>query len=251
MYRRRVIVRDAGDAWQVVLQTDHADVSAALARAWADRGERHESVVRAARRHDDGWAVWERSPLVHAGNGRPVSFLDVQVPVHLAFYRAAIAAVTDEDPYAGLLVSMHGAGIYRQRYGRDPGLLLSHAAAVAAEVEAFVTEQQDAYAERLAVTGAGEEERWADYDRLQAYDRLSLAFCLHDLERGEQASVGDFRLQPVAPWQLSVDPYPFVDDPVRVTLLRYLVPKEPGSEQALRAVLARPPQRVVVQLCRD
>ena len=30
-----MIVRDLGDAWQVVLQTDHADLSAAFARAWA------------------------------------------------------------------------------------------------------------------------------------------------------------------------------------------------------------------------
>ena len=28
-----MIVRDAGDAWQVVLQTDHAELSGALARA--------------------------------------------------------------------------------------------------------------------------------------------------------------------------------------------------------------------------
>ena len=65
---RPVIVRDAGDAWQVVMQTDHADLSGAIATAWADRGPRHDSVVVAARRHDDGWAVWERSPLVdHTG----------------------------------------------------------------------------------------------------------------------------------------------------------------------------------------
>ena len=111
-----MIVRDAGAAWQVVLQPEHAELSEEVARAWADRGPRHESVVLAARRHDDGWATWERSPMVD-GEGKPVSFLDVHVPAHLAFYRAGIAAVTDEDAYAGLLVSMHGAGIYRQRYG--------------------------------------------------------------------------------------------------------------------------------------
>ena len=53
-------------------------------------------------------------------SGAPVTFLDVRVPAHLAFYRAGIAAIGDEDAYAGLLVSMHGAGIYQQRYGEDP-----------------------------------------------------------------------------------------------------------------------------------
>src|SRR5258707_1426507 len=92
----RVIVRDTGEAWQLVLQTDHADLSDAFARAWADRGPRHDSVVTAARRHDDGWAVWERSPLVDETSS-PVGFLDVHVPAHLAFYRARIAALTGED----------------------------------------------------------------------------------------------------------------------------------------------------------
>ena len=59
-----MIVRDAGDAWQVVLQTDHADLSGAFARAWAERGAGHDSLVIAAERHDDGWAVWERAPRV-------------------------------------------------------------------------------------------------------------------------------------------------------------------------------------------
>ena len=116
-----MIVRDRGDSWQVVMQTDHADLSGAFARAWAEQRPGHESLVTAAERHDDGWAVWEQAPRVD-GTGTPVNFLEVDVRSHLAFYRAGIAAITDEDARAGLLVSMHGAGIYRQRYGLDPGL---------------------------------------------------------------------------------------------------------------------------------
>src|SRR5215210_3795849 len=103
-----MIVRDLGEAWQVVLQTDHADLSAGFAEAWRERGSRPDALLLATRRHDDGWAVWEQEPRVDAA-GKPVGFLEVQVPAHLAFYRACIAAVTDQDPYAGLLVSMHGA----------------------------------------------------------------------------------------------------------------------------------------------
>ena len=73
-----MIVRDLGDAWQVVLQTDHADLSGAFARAWADAASRHDSLVVAAERHDDGWAVWEQSPRVD-GDGKPVNFLEVDV----------------------------------------------------------------------------------------------------------------------------------------------------------------------------
>ena len=121
-----MIIRDAGDSWQIVFQTDHADLSGAFARAWAEKGHRHDSLVVAAERHDDGWAVWEQAPQVD-DSGKPVNFLEVDVRSHLAFYRAGIAAITEQDADAGLLVSMHGAGIYRQRYGLDPGLGLARA----------------------------------------------------------------------------------------------------------------------------
>ena len=227
-----MIVRDAGDAWQVVLQTDHADLSGALARAWADRGPRHGSLVLAAERHDDGWAVWEQSPLVD-GDGAPVNFLDVRVPAHLAFYRAGIAAIADEDPYAGLLVSMHGAGIYRRRYGRDPDLKLVHADDVAELVEAFVEEQESGRPSRMGAAQADEERLWVDYGLLQVYDRLSLHFCMRDVAT-EPAVLGDYRLEPAGAWDVAIDPYPFDPQPARFTLLRRVLPKRAWTQAEFR-----------------
>src|SRR5439155_11306681 len=174
-----MIVRDLGDAWQVVLQTDHADLSAAFARAW--RTPIPPSLVVAAERHDDGWAVWEQAPRMDE-DGKPVNFLEVDVRSHLAFYRAGIAAITEQDPEAGLLVSMHGAGIYRQRYGLDEGLGLARATEVKEEVDAFVAEQE-------AKFGGDLGERRGDYELLQLYHRLSLYFCTRDLEAGQYAEL--------------------------------------------------------------
>jgi hypothetical protein len=239
-----VIVRDCGDAWQVVLQTDHADVSGDCARQWADTGARHDSLVVAAERHDDGWAVWEQSPMMDADTGRPLNFLDVPVPAHLAFYRAGIAAVTDEDPYAGLLVSMHGAGIYRQRYGTQPELKLTRADEVKDLVEAFVVEQEAAHPDRRATIGVTEEESWADYHRLQVYDRFSLFFCLRDLDAGESDDIGGYRLEPTAAGSVRMDPYPFVSDTTRFTLLRRIVPKRLRTLEELRhELLGTPAER--------
>jgi hypothetical protein len=231
---RAVIVREAGDGWQVVLQTDHAELAGALARAWAETGPRHASVELAADRHDDGWAVWEQSPLVD-GEGKPVNFLDVQVPAHLAFYRAMIAAVADEDPYAGLLVSMHGAGIYRQRFGEDPGLRLTHAADDAELVDRFVAEQEAGFRGRMEAAAVDDELRWADYRRLQAYDRLSLVFCMRDLERSEPFAVGPFRIEPRGAWKIAVDPYPLRSGAGEMSLVRRVVPGRPWTQRAFRA----------------
>ena len=245
-----MIVRDTGEAWQLVLQTDHADLSGAFASAWADRGPRHDSVVTAARRHDDGWAVWERSPLVGPG-GVPVAFLDVHVPAHLAFYRAGIAAISDEDPYAGLLVSMHGAGIYRQRYGADTGLSLSRAAEVQPLVDAFVEEQESSHAARADAVAVDDELRWADYHRLQWLDRFSLAFCLREWDEpdGLPFDLGTFRFEPLGPWRARVTPYPFLDATARFSLSRRRLPKRPWTQAGFRdAFFGTEPDVVAVEL---
>lgn len=238
-----MIVLDRGADWQVVLQIDHEDLSGDLARAWAQPGERHASLTTAAARHDDGWAVWERAPVV-GGDGTPVNFLDVDVRSHLAFYRACIAAVTEQDPYAGFLISMHGAGIYRQRYGRDPGLGLSRAAEDQALVDAFVAEQEAAYEARLAETGASDEQRWSDYELLQLYDRLSLYFCLRDCENGgvDPVELQGYTLELAEPWRVRIRPYPFAESPARFELVRRVLSKDGNGD----GVLATPPERVAI-----
>ena len=232
-----MIVRDAGDAWQIVYQTDHADLSADFARAWADTGPRHDSLIVGTERHDDGWSVWEQAPTLDA-DGRPVTFVDVPIPIHVAFYRACIAAVTEDDPYAGLMVSMHGVGIYRQRFGTDLMLKASHEPEVHAVVEVFVAEQQAAWPARRDALGAGEDEALADYFRLQLYDRFSLYFAMRDVEAGEAAEIVDYRLEPLAPWRIRMEPFPFAESPARFTMLRRVVPKREWTQEEFRRELA-------------
>jgi hypothetical protein len=227
-----VIVRDAGDSWQVVLQTDHADLCGQFAESWSDPVP--ESLRIATRRHDDGWAVWEQAPRVD--HGAPVNFLDVDVRSHLAFYRACIAAVTEQDATAGLLVSMHGAGIYRQRYGLDPALALTREPEAQKEVDAFVAEQEASF-------GGDPGEHRSAYDLLQLYDRLSLYFCMRDVEAGEDAELQGYGLEPVAPWHVRVGPYPFVESPARFSLLRRVLPKKGTID-----VLGAPAERVEITL---
>jgi hypothetical protein len=239
-----MIVRDRGDDWQVVLQIDHEDLSGALARAWADQGPAHASLATAAARHDDGWAVWERAPVVDE-SGKPVNFLDVDVSSHLAFYRACIAAVSEQDPYAGLLVSMHGAGIYQQRYGRDPSLGLSRAAEAQELIDAFVAEQEEGFERRREQAGVSDGQRWRDYELLQLYDRLSLYFCLRDCENGggEPVELQGYTLELVAPWRVRMTPYPFGDSPARFELVRRVLAKPAHAE-----LLATAAERIAITI---
>ncbi|MEA2271182.1 MAG: hypothetical protein QOC64_3792 [Solirubrobacteraceae bacterium] len=256
-----MIVCDLGDAWQVVLQPDHAALSGQIAERWGNgelaAPQPAASVAIASRRHDDGWAVWERAPQLDA-SGAPANFVNVQIPSHLAFWRAGAAAVTEHDAYAGLLVSMHGAGIYRGRYGTQPEMKMAFAAEAEQLVEAFVAEQEDGYPRRRAELGADEAETWANYRLLQAFDRLSLFFCMNDPDAGASSTIGSvptdydggegvLAIEAVAPFQVTLDPYPFAGE-AAFTLRRRVLPKEDfASGDAFREALgAAEPETVDV-----
>jgi hypothetical protein len=235
-----MLVRDAGEAWQIVLQTEHGELAGQFARAWSPRPEPFASLEIVARRHDDGWFVWERGPNLDP-DGQPANFLDVPVPLHLAFYRAAIVAVTDEDPYAGLILSMHGAGIYKYRYGFQSDLRMRFVDAVEEDAARFVADQEDSYPERLAALGIDQDEAWTGYKLLQVWDRLSLYSCLQDLEDAKpqqiqpvpyRDSVIELDLVPKGPGRVGVAPHVLGEAPVEFTFERRFVPKREWASAA-------------------
>ncbi len=244
-----MLVRDRGESWQLVRQPDHADLSGQLARAWG--GDAVEplrssiSLALAATRHDDGWAVYDRRPAWDPEKGRPRNFLDVPVGCHLAFYRACVEVVTEEDAYAGLMVSMHAAGIYTGRYGTQPSLSLTHAGRHEGEIKAFVAEQEASRGARVAALGVADEELWGNYKLLQVFDRLSLLLCLEEWESSDATShalgpcpldyagaEAELEITPLGPWRVRLDPYPFATSPARFTLVRKVLLKGPyhGNE---------------------
>lgn len=233
-----MIVCEVGDSWQIVMQTDHADLSGDFARRWTERTDRSGSLEVAAERHDDGWAVWEQSPMCDTETGKPLNFLDVGVPAHLAFYRAGIAAITEQDPYAGLLVSMHGAGIYRGRYGLQPELRLTFADEVREQVDAFVAEQESTFEARERELGLTEAERRHDYELLQLYDRLSLLFCMNDTLSPPATELMGYRVEPDGDGAVTMSPFPFDGAEQRFSLVRRVLPHGDWSDgDAFRRVL--------------
>jgi uncharacterized protein DUF3891 len=251
-----LLVRDAGDAWDIVLQTEHGELAGRFAAEWSPRPEPFESLHTVARRHDDGWFIWERGPCLDP-EGRPANFLDVPVPIHLAFYKAAIVSVTAEDPYAGLILSMHGAGIYKYRYGLQSDLRMRFVDEVAMDAQAFVAAQEEDHPRRRAELGIDEDEAWRAYHLLQAWDRLSLHVCLRDIEAGESETIPavpfadgavELRLEPAGPRRITVDPWPFGQSKVEVDVERRSVPKELwASDREFRtAFFATPAERVRV-----
>ena len=232
----RMIVRDQGGSWQVVLQTDHADLSGAVAEAWVDRGPRHDSLVVAARRHDDGWAVWERSPLVGDG-GAPVGFLDVHVPG---------APRVLPGGHRG----RHGRGSLRRpprldaRRGHLPAALRRRHRALA-----FACGRGAAARRRLR-RGAGvgvsrsAPRRSASTRSSAGPTTTGCSGSTASRSRSACASgtsptrrpfeLGTFTFTPLGPWRAKVEPYPFAGTSASFTLLRRLLPARPWTQAEFR-----------------
>ena len=262
-----MIVLDAGEHWQLVMQPDHADLAAQFAAVWGNSSfaplRARDSMVMAAARHDDGWCVRERWLEVH-DDGRPISFIEIDAISHMAFYRAGIVDVSRHDTYAGLMDAMHGAGLYRQRYGAQPQLgLLPDAEAHMDLVREFLSELEDSYAARRAELGIDEDEQWASYKLLELFDRLSLYFCglpkLGDDDRfalapvpvnydGEETEVVITPLapfEPFAPRHVRIEPYPFAENPALFTLDRRVLAKGPRTGDDFRRELRQMPSETI------
>src|ERR1044072_4655797 len=163
------------------MQPHHGDLAGQVAAAWGNSelqaARAGEAMALAATRHDDGWAVWERWPEAQpSGDHRPVSFIDIDVPSHIDFYRAAATDVSKRDPYAGFMVAMHAAGLYRMRYDTHPQMgTMKGAEDHRDRIEGFLEELEGSYAQRRVDSGGDENEQWTSYRLLQVFDRLALS----------------------------------------------------------------------------
>jgi len=253
-----MIVAESDGGLRFVTQTDHARLAGQFADHWGGAVERArpDAAVRiAAHEHDAGWQSYDMAPRLE-GDGRPVDFREMDPETWIGLYEDGIDAVADLDAYAGLLVSLHGAGLRRQRYGLSPSWPETPAA-----FESFVDREERRQSRLLAdLLAAGRPEvspaderllaglhesmsvpdgydgrLWPDYRRLQAWDTLSLAFCVTDAPPGysevsgvpttgrddpETGTEADatLSLAAVGPSEFTVDPYPFDTDPLTAWL---------------------------------
>ena len=227
-----MIVRDAGDAWQVVLQTDHADLSGAFARAWAEQGPGHD-VARDRRR-----APRRRLGGLGAGAARRRGRQARQLPRRRRPLPPRLLPRGDRGD--------HGAGrrtpacswrcTAQASTGSATGSTRASRCHALRRCRSWSTPSSPSRRRRSAASPGPAQD---DYALLQLYDRLSLYFCMRDVEAGEAAELQGYRLEPLGPWRVRLSPYPFGESPATFSLVRRLFPKGAGGD-----VLGRAPERV-------
>ena len=228
-----MIVQPAGEGLLLFRQTDHALLSGAFATAWGNERipapPRREQTLIAASRHDDGWSEWELAPKLRP-DGDPVDFIRIAVADHAPLYKRGVDLVEREDPFAGLVVSLHFDRLYTRPFhpGMDPRIdhLSDDALALAQQHVAGERDRQQAL---LAALDA-DAQRDADecWRLLQVWDRLSLLVCMNEIGPSVEqtlppiASVdGDVQIvaRGTKGGELIVDPYPFAEDDARFDIV--------------------------------
>ena len=241
-----MIIRADAGGLTLIRQTEHARLCGEMARAWGNaRFEAVrplERVAWAAAEHDNGWAEWEERPQLNPETRRPYTYTDIPIAEHQEIYRRGIGRAIAHDPYAGLLVSLHGSLLYARFRAGQPG------------ADEFLAEQRAVQERVLATVRAvsslrlhcEEEAVAANRDLVFGWDALSLFLChgvawLEDLEVPCDYRGGRHRVavgQRADRWVL--DPYPFRTSPLALSAAARYTPRTAfADEAALRMALAQ------------
>jgi Protein of unknown function (DUF3891) len=221
--------------WWLVTHPDHARLAGDFAAAWGNDAfaspEPRERVLFGIRTHDDGWAARDACPQI-TRHGKPSAFSVELVGKYSAFEEIdlrdylevrdrAVRLIADQDPYSGILVSMHTYNLLTERADRstirqDQLPLLDN----------FLEQQQRLQGEMMSAieddATLTETEKRAttirDHFRLlQATDNLSLLSCvnysqpatlLHPL-RLRNGSAAEVQVTALGERHFHLEPWPF------------------------------------------
>src|SRR5437899_649151 len=258
-----MIIQERGDHLILIRQTDHAVLSGYFARELGNesfaRSEPEESLRLAATEHDNGWNEWELQPHIDQVTFLPFTFMSLPTQQHMDLYQRGIVRVVKVAGYAGLLVSMHCAGLYDKTRATMPGFSAKYVKSQEAPLVTDFVQRLRLQQLRLKVdlradpaTKNFSDEKWlqANAQRLEALDRLSLYFCLGPMEAATIDAVPsdyngrevDWDLQPEGDNAATLEPYPFRRDPLEISILARRIPKRRYADNLeLQKVLAQSP----------
>ena len=254
-----MVIRELKDGrCYVALQEDHAELAAQFAAHWGNarfsRLRPYQTMVFATTYHDSGYREWEGTPPMNVDKGRPYAHRE-DVPnfetVELKAYAKNVEWLNAQDPYAGLLVSMHRTGLWHNRYNiftEPAGRLRERSQAIKDAKIKLETQQAEVKRKLMELEPGVENELAYNYKALQIFDLLSLNFCCDGY-----ASEDQFKEYTIAPVRLTyesdetvkltlrpngagaviIDPYPFDVSPLKFSArARVVAPPAEKSEAA-------------------
>ena len=256
-----MIIQEQGDQLLLIRQTDHAFLAGFFAKEWGNeefpRPEPFESFCLATGEHDNGWSEWELRPTLEAKSRTPNTFMSIPTEEHIALYQRGIERLVKVDHYAALLVSMHCAGLYDRARATMPGYSAKYVKSSDSTMVTDFVQRLRLQQLRLKVDLRAnpamkdlvvEDTLKANFERLEALDRLSLHLCLNPQENCVIDAVPsdgagnevDLDLRSEGGNVLTLAPYPFKRDVLEVSILARRIPKRVYVDDAdFQKTLAR------------
>jgi hypothetical protein len=239
-----VLLREDERGLLAIGQPSHAWVSGQLARAWGNERfgavEPLAEVCLAAEQHDVGWAERDLEPLYNPETGRPRSFIEMPLDLHLRLFTDGPRRLVSQSRYAALLVSMHGSRLYARRdLDRVPP-------SDAEAIRAFLAGQRTFEEELIGTLGADPDLLERNSRLVWTWDYLSLVLCLNwapatATRCPTAAEPVDLELTPGGDrGQLRVDPWPFAATELTVRCEGRRLPAEFADVREMRVAFARP-----------
>jgi hypothetical protein len=267
---------ESKSGWWLITHPDHARLAGEFAAAWGNarfrKPEPRARVLKGIACHDDGWAARDEHPSI-TRQGKPSAFStelvgkysafeEIDLEEYLAVRDRAVRIIAEQDPYAGLLISMH-----------TYNLLTAHAdrATIAPEglvlLDAFLVRQRGYQSElrtaiaadaSLAPKEKTEQTILEHFRLLQACDNLSLLACvafalpahlLHPLPLNGGGS-SEVEVLPIASRHFRLEPWPFAKPEMSFGFpARHVQGKFFADSKSLEAAFhATPAERLTVTL---
>jgi hypothetical protein len=243
-----MIIRNEGGRLRLINQVDHALAAGRLAGAWGRTPYQPPEPLGAVRLataiHDAGWQDWELAPRLRPDTQQPHDFISIPSDDHVEIYERSVALALKADRYAGLLVSMHGAGFYRQRYGHMPNLeFKSVLPEFVPLVESFIARQEALQRRLVAELEPDPVTLWTHYRWLQGWDALAVYLGMDNPVTRRTFHLGVMPQYPGGPEEplcltgagegvYTVNPWPFQPDRLELTMPARYVPDRPYASQA-------------------
>jgi hypothetical protein len=264
---------ESDTGWWLVTHPDHAHLAGDFAAAWGNaqfrKPEPRERVLMGIACHDDGWAARDARPSI-TRKGKPSAFStelvgaysafeEIDIEEYLAVRDRAVRIIAEEDPYAGLLISMHTFNLLTAHADRSTiapeGLAL---------LDAFLDRQREYQGElkaaiadddSLSVVEKSERTILEHFRLLQACDNLSLLACvayslpahlLHPLPLND-GGTAEVKVTPIAPRHFRLTPWPFAVMELRFLFsARHVAGRRFGSDAELRAAFGSAQKEMLV-----
>jgi hypothetical protein len=267
---------ESDSGWWLITHPDHAHLAGDFAAAWGNaqfrKPEPRARVLRGIACHDDGWAARDAHPSI-TRQGKPSAFSselvgkysafeEIDLEEYLAVRDRAVRIIAEQDPYAGLLISMHTYNLLTAHADRSTiapeGLVL---------LDAFLDGQRAYQRElrraivadaSLSEVEAGEQTTLEHFRLLQACDNLSLLTCvafsspshlLHPLPLNG-GGTAEVRVMPIATRHFRLAPWPFEEKELSFAFpARHVAGKLFADSQSLEAAFhATPAEQLTVTL---